>query len=303
MNEIRIVPSALLPSVSEDTASEEMFRLFRDGQALRGRLVRQIDGERAFLHLQGKDLLVESRIPLPPGVELRFRVEELKPRVVLRLLPPEIPGEEKVSSLLKRLLSGDIPIGIVAEKLESLGKADFGAFPPALQESFKKFFDVLRHFSPSNVFSGNAAVLEKLVHESGFFWENKVREWTVAGKKDPPGQWVEGDLKGLGIKLLGGLEALRPQEAEGGGSPPEIKRGERSAGAFPPQNRALPGRQPSPSRGTGPPLYLPSILGRKQAPVRRAEPFFPGEGLSGRRKRTLHDALPIEPPRVGQGQN
>ncbi len=208
MNEIRVLSPSLLPSLSDEIPSEEIFRLFREGEALRGTLVRQIDSGRAFLHLRGKDLLVESQIPLPPGVELRFRVEEVKPRVILKLLPPETPGEERISSLLKRLLSGDIPLGNLAENLGALGEEGFGAVPPALQESSKKFFHLLRNFSPSSLFSGDPAVLAKLIHESGFFWENKVRQWTLAGKKDPPAQLIEGDLKGLGSKLLGELEAL-----------------------------------------------------------------------------------------------
>ena len=94
MNEIRVLSPSLLPSLSDEIPSEEIFRLFREGEALRGTLVRQIDSGRAFLHLRGKDLLVESQIPLPPGVELRFRVEEVKPRVILKLLPPKLRAKK-----------------------------------------------------------------------------------------------------------------------------------------------------------------------------------------------------------------
>lgn len=73
-------------------------------------MVQQVDPQHAFLNLRGQDLLVETQVFLPPGVKLQFRVEEVEPKVILKLLPSESPEEQKIYSILKRLLSGDVPL-------------------------------------------------------------------------------------------------------------------------------------------------------------------------------------------------
>jgi hypothetical protein len=166
-----------------------------------------MDPQHAFLHLRGQDVFVESQVPLPPGGEYQFRVEEVQPRVVLKLLPPESPEEQKIYALLKRYLAVDVPLENLAEGLSGLGKGGFQGVPPSAQESVKQFLTLLHRFSPADLFSADPGELQKLIDQSGFFWENKIKNWIEGGGKDPQ-QLVQGDLKGLGNELLVQLKAL-----------------------------------------------------------------------------------------------
>ena len=166
-----------------------------------------MDPQHAFLHLRGQDVFVESQIPLPPGEEYQFRVEEVQPRVVLKLLPPESPEEQKLYSLLKRYLAVDVPLDNLAERLSGLGKMGFQSVPPSAQESVKQFLTLLLRFSPSDLLSADPGALQKLIDQSGFFWENKIKSWIEGGGKDPQ-QLIQGDLKGLGNELLVQLKGL-----------------------------------------------------------------------------------------------
>ena len=166
-----------------------------------------MDPQHALLHLRGQDVFVESHVPLPPGVECQFRVEEVQPRVVLKLLPPESPEEQKIYSLLKRYLAVDVPLENLAERLSGLGKGGFQGVPPSAQESVKQFLTLLHGFSPSDLFSADPGALQKLIDQSGFFWENKIKNW-IEGEGRDPQQLIQGDLKGLGNELLAQLKGL-----------------------------------------------------------------------------------------------
>ena len=222
MNEIKVLsPSSLRPLPG--VPSEEGSILFRLGETLRGRVVQQIDPRHAFLKLRGQDLLVESHIPLPPGVDLQFRVEEVQPKVTLRLLPPESPEAGKIYSLLKRALAGDVPLDSLAAGLSILGKGEFQGIPPAARESWEQFLGLLRGFGPSGYFSPDPGALPRLLAQSGFFWESKLIKWFEGKGKDSPARLIQGDMKGLGKMLLGqlkgpadssGLEAGNPRQVE-----------------------------------------------------------------------------------------
>ncbi len=171
-------------------------------------MVQQIDPGHFLLRLRGQDLPVESHVPLPPGVELQFRVEEVEPKVILKLLPSEGQEEQKIYSVLKRYLAGDVRLENLAEKLSVLGKGGSQGIPPSIQESFKQFLTLLYQSSPSVFFSADPGGVQKLIEQSGFFWESKVKNWIEGGGRDPQ-QMIQGDLKGMGTEILAQLKGLK----------------------------------------------------------------------------------------------
>lgn len=213
MNEFKILtPSFLRPLPGENSSGENSL-LFRLGETFRGRVLQQISPQNALLQLRGHQLLVESQVLLPPGVELQFRVEEIQPKVILRLLPPESPEEQKIYSLLKKYLSGDLPLDNLAEKLSALGKAGSIMIPPSAREPFQQFLTLLNRFPSPSILTADPGALARLVAQSGFFWENKIKEWIEGGGKGSLAQLIQEDIKGLGMKLLARWEdSSRPTE-------------------------------------------------------------------------------------------
>ena len=210
-------PFPILPSSAGGAPLGRKFPFIPIGGNSPGRVVQQMDPQHAFLHLRGQDVFVESHFPLPPGGEYQFRVEEVQPRVVLKLLPPESPEEQKIYALLKRYLAVDVPLENLAEGISGLGKVGFQGIPPSAQESVNQFLTLLHRFSPAELFSADPGALQKLIDQSGFFWENKIKNWIEGGGRDPR-QLIQGDLKGLGKELLAQLKGLEePSRGEAAG--------------------------------------------------------------------------------------
>ena len=87
---------------------------------------------------------METRIPLPLNLDLQFRVEQTQPQVILKLLPQEIPENQKFLSLLKNYLSVDVPLESLAEKLSALARMEPKSVSSSIQKSLEKFLQVFR---------------------------------------------------------------------------------------------------------------------------------------------------------------
>jgi len=206
LDEIKIFfPSLFLP-LPEGARSAEKIPLFRSGDVVQGRVLQQVDPHHFSLQLGNRTLVVESNVPLPISADLSFQVEETGPRTFLKLIPPESAEEQKMVSFLKKALSTDIPLEQLAQKLSELGNAQW--IPAGEKESWKQFLRLLRQFTPSELMTRGSQLLPKLFSQSGFFWENKIRQWIEGGRKDTPEYLVEEDLKGLGLKLLAHLQGF-----------------------------------------------------------------------------------------------
>jgi hypothetical protein len=206
LDEIKIFfPSLFLPR-AEGARSAEKIPLFRSGDVVQGKVLQQVDPHHFSLQLGSRTLVVESNVPLPISADLSFRVEETGPRTFLKLIPPESAEEQKMVSFLKKALSTDMPLEQLAKKLSELGNVQW--IPPGEKESWKQFLRLLRQFTPSELMTRGPQLLPELFSQSGFFWENKIRQWIEGGRKDAPEYLAKEDLKGLGLKLLAQLQGL-----------------------------------------------------------------------------------------------
>jgi len=206
LSEITTLSNSWIPSSPGDSRPPEDFPHFHIGEILRGKILSRIGSQQALLQMGARNLLVETRLPLPLNQDLQFRVEEVQPRVILKIIPPEREKDRTIDSLLKNYLSLDVPLENLAEKLTPLAKMGKGGIPPSLHETWKKFFTLLSRFSPHDLFSSLPDSLRQLLSQAGFFWENKIGQWIEAGKKESPAPFVQEDLKGLGMKLLARLQ-------------------------------------------------------------------------------------------------
>lgn len=226
MNEIRIL-SPFSPSRGwDETPQREEPVVFRSGDILTGKMVRPLDSQKYFLQLNGRNLLVESRIPLPPGADLRFQVEEVQPKVTLRLLSPPGPEQERIYSLLRTYVSGDLPLEDMAEKVSPLIRLKTQNVPPALRTLLDQFQRLLLHFSRLSFSPPDPVTLKRLVEQSGFLWESKMKNWmNREGKKIPGEVMTREDLKGLISKLLEELKDLPLRKKGEGEALEETRKG------------------------------------------------------------------------------
>jgi len=165
-----------------------------------------MEPHRFLLQLGDQKFWVESRVPLPPSGDFPLRVEEIEPKVILKLLSPQAPGELKIDSLLKRYLSADVPLENLADRLSLLVKAGPQGMPSSVQRALEEVRSLLRSLPDLSALRQDT--LRRLVENSGFFWENKVKNWMEGARGEPLSQVLQEDLKGLGMKLLAQLQGV-----------------------------------------------------------------------------------------------
>jgi hypothetical protein len=212
LNEIKLLsppPLSLLPAENEFNLNAPFFR---PGEILQARILRQMEPHRFLLELGGQRLWVESRVPLPLSGNFSLRVEKTEPKVILKLLSPQAPGDLKIDSLLKKCLSADVPLENLADRLSLLAKGGSQGIPPSVQGPLKQVQSLLD--SLPDLSAVHPDTLQMLVEKAGFFWENKVKNWMEGARGESLSRVLEEDLKGLGMKLLAQLQSAGTKEGD-----------------------------------------------------------------------------------------
>ncbi len=212
MNEIKLLSSPPLLPLPVETAFNLNASFFRPGEILQARILQQMEPHRFLLQVGDQRLWVESRVPLPPSGDFPLRVEETEPKVILKLLSRQAPGELKVDSLLKKYLGTDVPLENLADRLSLLAKAGSQGIPPSAQRPLEQVRFLLQ--SLPDLSALHPDTLQMLIEKSGFFWENKVKNWMEGAGGETLSQVLREDLKGLGMKLLAQLQSAGTKEGD-----------------------------------------------------------------------------------------
>ncbi len=187
---------------------------FHSGEILEGTLVEHLDGGHAVLRIRGQNLLAENRLSLPLGEELRFRVEETGPKVVLRLLAAGDPGNPSIVPLLKRNLSGDFPMEKLMGWMGNLKTTPLTAWPPEIREGIASLLSFFRQFGLNESLLLSPSHMKDILFQSGLFLENKILQ-LLQGKPLDGAKIRQSDWKSLLLLLKAKVEGFRAQNAEG----------------------------------------------------------------------------------------
>ena len=222
------------PFVSEyilvNPRAGENLSLFHSGEMVRGTVIDQVDPLHTLIWIKGQEILVENRgVSLTKDGEFIFRVEETHPQVVLKIIPDEsLPGKE-IESFLPKYLSSDLPLEDLAEKLAGLWKISAETKPTDVRDTLARLFSRLNLF-PSLPLPPDPMDFQKIVAQSGLFWEAKLKHFIEGQIKDSFDFLQEGDLKGLLLKLKSQLNSLVVQNEIS--KPPAIENLVKGLGQF-----------------------------------------------------------------------
>jgi hypothetical protein len=213
LNEIQPFPQN--PSsirVALKARSGEPFSRLEPGERLAGTVLKVIGSNQAVVRFEGRDLLVETRIPLSEGLHGMFVVESTEPGVVLRLLAGPTGEGLPLESWLKKGLSADLPLSALSERWSALAALPMEEMPPSMKETWEGLLGLLRGFAGG----GDSGLLLEGLARSGLFSEAGLRRLIEAGPggEDPEG--VGPDIKGLLLKLVEEVTAASGAEAEPG---------------------------------------------------------------------------------------
>lgn len=180
---------------------------------MEGFVSRQIDHNHIVIRVQEQEFNAETQIPLPTGAKVSLRVEEVAPRVVLRLAPAgeEAMGSE-ILSFIKKALPFNIPLDQLASRVASLLSSPEGKMPARVQEAVNFLSELVNRFSlplPSN-----PEEIRGLISSAGLFWENRLKGAVEEGKAGDLKDRVRGDIKGVLSVLKQELEQASAESGE-----------------------------------------------------------------------------------------
>ena len=208
MNQIHSPSSFFLTkAIWVELPSGEDPSLFPLGEVLEGRVIQQIDDRHAVVQFKGHDLLVESDLSLPNEMRGSFRVEATHPCVILKLLPEEGAIDPSIHPWLKSLSSSNLRMDHLFETLSFL-RGD--TLPPQVRDTVEQLVTLLGLFSTDPSASLDQKQIQRIVTQSGLFFENRVKGLIETHKEDQIDQLVTEDLKGLVMKLRAQLSSLSP---------------------------------------------------------------------------------------------
>ncbi len=175
------------------------------GQILKGKVIGVIDDRHAVLRLKGHDIPVESQIPLQSGKEGTFKVISLHPQIILKFL-----SEEEMVGIGKGLKALPMADALREDFLEGLSPlwtlAREGISPP-LRETMDRLMGLWTFLSLSGSSVIDPGTIERMVLQSGLFFERLLRRIIQDGRLDELEERLNRDVKGLLLKLKSQLIA------------------------------------------------------------------------------------------------
>jgi len=180
-----------------------------EGQLLEGRILEALGNHQFLLDFKGSTVVAESALALTAGQQIRVRVEQTSPSVVMSLVS-DGSAEQKALSLLRAQLPSHIDWGELTESLaKALSKEKVYQLEMVVDKSvLEKVRSSLTSLSLSRDEAGTGAKLKEFVERSGLFYESRIREALLLNKVMPHQlrEILEKDLKGLLLKLAQELE-------------------------------------------------------------------------------------------------
>lgn len=208
MEPINFPPSLSTEYILVNPRSGEGPISFQPGEILRATVIDLVDSLHTLIRIKGEEILVENRaVSMTQGRELALQVEEIQPKVVLKIIPEEGLPEARVEAFLMKYLSSDQPLEELAEKLAALWKIPTERMDPAVLDTLKQLFSLFNRFAPL-LSPSDPRQLQEIVAQSGLFWEAKLRQLIEGPGGKSFDAAVEGDLKNLLLKLEAQLASL-----------------------------------------------------------------------------------------------
>jgi hypothetical protein len=207
-------PAAILnaPRITLLPASPLDSGLFTLGEIIPAKWVRSLDPQRVLIQVKGRAMVAQAAFPLPEETAFQVRVEQLAPRVILKLILTAADGPA-ATVLLKKYWIGDPPLEKIIAGWEALDRLKGSSLPEEVQETRTQLREMIQSFSRMVADGPDPQALARVIDQSGLNLENKLRRLiTPDGQPSRPAV-PEEDLKGLFLKIKSQLERAAPETA------------------------------------------------------------------------------------------
>ena len=174
--------------------SLSLLQLFKD-EVVEGKVLESYSLDRALLLLKGKRVNARTHVPLREGRVLSFKVREVFPTPILKLIGARFTDSDAAkSSAIRRAIEQNL-WKTVMENVPQYGLP---------RETLTLFRRLMVHLSMRVFATSPPELLKVLVDQSGLRWEAKLRKALLNKRtgRDDLNRLIEGDLKGLASTLL-----------------------------------------------------------------------------------------------------
>jgi hypothetical protein len=198
---LRLPPSSVHKiSLQPGRDSPSLLELFKD-EVVEGKVLESHSLDRVLLLLKGKKVNARTHVPLPEGRVLSFKVQEVFPTTILKLIGARFTPSDAVNSS-----------AILAAIEQNVWKTVMENMPQyGLPGEVLALFRRLMVYLSMRVFvTSSPELLKVLIDRSGLRWEAKLRK-ALRHKgigRDELNKLAARDLKGLTSKFLG----LKPEK-------------------------------------------------------------------------------------------
>lgn len=173
-------------------------------EVVEGRIIKSIPPHHALILIKGKQLVARTLVPLKPGQVAFFKVEQISPQCILKLLEPKHGQQEGVGGLLKKSGFRGSPYKSLIDMLNPLMVSLEESGQPKLPNLLTRMWALLGRISlqPHEVLPPE--FLKSFIDGSGMIWEHKLRSLLLSDFqfRNQAEAFIEQDLKGLALKLL-----------------------------------------------------------------------------------------------------
>jgi hypothetical protein len=174
--------------------SLSLLQLFKD-EVVEGKVLESYSLDKAMLLLKGKKVNARTHVPLREGRVLSFKVQEVFPTPILKLIGVRFTHSDAVNSSVIRTAIEQNLWKTVMENMPQYGLPG---------ETLALFRRLMVYLSMRLFVTSPPELLKVLVDQSGLRWEAKLRKalLNIRTGRDNLNRLIEGDLKGLVSKFL-----------------------------------------------------------------------------------------------------
>ncbi len=204
----------LIPSSTLDlhTKKDSALKLpVRKNELVEGRVIKSIPPHHALLEIKGKQVIAQIKVSLRQGDIASFKVQEVNPQYILKLI--EVTGGQKpaVGGLLRGGGFSGFPYRFLLDMLEPLMTTGKKSAQVNLPEIVGKVWALLQEMSLGPDKVQNPDFLQSFIRNSGMLLEHKLKSAFLAGMeaRNQVKALIGQDLKAL---ILGALSDPKSME-------------------------------------------------------------------------------------------
>ncbi len=216
LDDISISPSRL--NLRGESSTGRVTPFAKD-EVVQGRVIRPIPPNHALLLFGEEQVTARTSVPLQAGQIGLFKVEQVSPQCVLKLVGPRIGDLDRVDGLLARNTFRESPYKSLIETLAPFMRSGEELAVSKVPNMLVRWWGLLSRISFSAEQVHHGQFLKSFIDGSGMIWEHKLKSFLLSEFQSTNNldALIEQDLKGLALKTLadGGANKFVSAEAIG----------------------------------------------------------------------------------------